>query len=100
MLAQLEFRCPNQFHNCHKILGYFDLDSHLKKSCEAKLQHCPNRCSKTLKLSAKDLKKHLEEECPRECLPCPKCKQIKYRMEIADHLANSCEKVVVECPRC
>jgi len=33
-----------------------------------------------------DLQRHIEEECPKECVPCPRCKQIKYRNEIEDHL--------------
>jgi len=71
MLYQLEFRCPNQGQGCSKILKYDQLDLHLQKSCEARLQLCPNRCSKTQKFSVQVLQKHLDEDCPKECLPCP-----------------------------
>jgi acetyl-CoA carboxylase beta subunit len=42
----------------------------------------------------------LAEECPKECVPCPKCKHIKYRSEIEEHLEVSCDKVMVACPEC
>lgn len=74
MLSALEFRCPNQAQGCSKVLSYDQLDNHLQKSCEAKLQLCPNRCSRTKKFTLQQLQKHIEEECPKECVPCPECK--------------------------
>ena len=100
MLYQMEFRCPNQAQGCSKVLKYDMLDLHLQKSCEAKQQLCPNRCSKTKKYSPVELQRHLDEECPKECVPCPSCKQIKYRAEIQEHLESQCDKVQVKCPHC
>ena len=47
-----------------------------------------------------ELQKHLDEDCPKECLPCPQCKQIKFRMEIKEHLETNCDKVLVKCETC
>jgi len=82
------------------VVGYDMLDHHLSKSCEAKLQLCPNRCSRTKKFTLAQLQKHIDEECPKECVPCPECKQIKYRNEIPEHLEGACDKVAVKCPHC
>jgi hypothetical protein len=100
LLNPLDFRCPNSSHGCQKTLKYDQLDNHLQRHCDAKQQLCPNRCSKTLKFSAPDLQKHLDEDCPKECLPCPQCKQIKFRMEIEEHLQTACDKVTIKCPHC
>lgn len=55
MLNQLEFKCPNQSHGCTKTLKYDQLDNHLQRNCEARLQMCPNKCSRTQKYSQAEL---------------------------------------------
>ena len=41
------------------------------EECELVDTDCPNNCG--MKLKKKDLKKHLEEECPNRTIPCDYC---------------------------
>ena len=60
MLKHLEFKCPNQAHGCQEVLKYEELEDHLSKACEARMQLCPNRCSKTKKFGVAELQQHIE----------------------------------------
>ena len=47
-----------------------------------------------------EFKKHLDEDCPKEAVPCPRCKRIKSRCEIQNHLETECEMAVITCSLC
>ena len=93
MLNQLEFVCPNQSHGCNMILKYEQLDTHFQSLCDAIKTECPNRCTQPPpRFSAKELQKHLNEDCPKECVKCSQCKKFVFRCEMQNHLMNECEK--------
>ncbi|XP_067043181.1 TNF receptor-associated factor 6-like [Acropora muricata] len=65
------------------------LEDHLEE-CDFVDVSCPKNCGK--KLLRKDLKKHLEDDCPNRTFPCTFCAE--------EVLWNSLENHFQECPRC
>lgn len=77
-LQSLKFKCPD---NCEEILRFEEIKEHYKK-CVEREYWCPNKCSK---VKAKEMVKHLREECPMIKEKCEKCDMQYMRKEKDDH---------------
>ena len=78
-----------------------DAEAHISK-CVYRIIRCPNMCQAAdgsdVNVLLKDVKEHLEKDCPRRLHQCPHCKDLgEHYVIIGEHL-NECRYVKINCP--
>ena len=88
--------CDNKDKGCQweGLLKDFEV-GHFPE-CPYQIIGCSNNCGKNLQ--RQELKRHLEEECPRRWFTCPFCKRRgEHRNITGDHI-TTCPDYILECP--
>ncbi len=98
-LGELKVYCPNKKYGCESTLKISECNNHLSTSnaegCLYIQLNCPNMC--TSEVFSGNLKKHIEEECPRRQVPCTHCTlQGEHQFIVGDHL-NTCPRYPLKC---
>ena len=98
-VKSLKVKCDS---GCKWIGELRSLEEH-SKSCDKALVHCPNRCdtgNQRVKISRKNLKKHLTKTCPRRKHLCQYCGQVGEHREITKIHLLKCTKRPYPCQYC
>ncbi|PFX14515.1 TNF receptor-associated factor 6-like [Stylophora pistillata] len=96
MMDQDVFCRMKKQHGCTWKGKLGKLQEHLNV-CDFIDVKCPKKCGR--EMQRKDLKEHLEKECPNRTLPCKHCKNEIMWNELEDHYGN-CPKFPVKCDSC
>ena len=103
--SELRKHCMNECENrevncqhCKVKMKYKELENHYS-TCIEFPSKCPNECSKDL--TRKEVKLHVQNECPNTVLNCTnKCGIKLKRCEMQNHYKNECRNRKIHCIQC
>ena len=103
--SELRKHCMNECENrevncqhCKAKMQYKELEKHYSICIEFPLK-CPNECLKDL--TRKEVKFHVQNECPNTVLNCTnKCGIKRIRCEMQNHCENECQNRNINCKHC
>ncbi len=94
-IKALKVSCNNKGNGCTWVGELGSLEAH-RTECVFSEVSCPNNCS--TQLLRRDVRSHVESECPQRDYTCPLCdKQGKY-CDITTTHVEQCPNFVVRCP--
>ena len=95
-ILALMVKCNNNEQGCQWTGELRSLNEHITSKCCYSLIQCPKRC--LARILWKDLKQHLEHNCPKRQYSCPNCeKKGPYDKITTEHL-QQCPNALVKCP--
>ncbi|XP_015777915.1 PREDICTED: TNF receptor-associated factor 6-like isoform X11 [Acropora digitifera] len=96
MLNHTVFCRFKKLHECPWKGPLSKLEDHLKE-CDFVAVSCPKNCG--MEFQRKDLKKHLEDDCPNRTIPCTVCAEEVLWNSMENHFQD-CPQYPLSCEKC
>ena len=98
----LNVYCSNKQQGCTAIVKLCELEAHLSQKivndgCGFVQVICINKCGASI--MHKDMKKHLQQSCPKRIVSCPHCRALGAHDYVTVKHAEKCEEAPLNCPR-
>ena len=95
-ILALKVKCDNNEQGCQWTGELRSLEAHITDRCDYTPVQCPNNCR--VQIIRKQLKQHLEHQCPKRQYSCPNCGEKGLHDEITIEHLQQCPNAMIKCP--